>query len=82
MIYFGLQSVFWRSMYGMHQRQMGLDGYRLVLIEPLPPAIKNGHSPLTRIVQQYSPYFRFDMASHSSKAKAIFMSMTFACAPA
>ena len=33
------------------------------------------------MVQQHSPYFFFDIASHSSSAKAIFMSMTFACVP-
>ena len=33
------------------------------------------------MVQQHSPYFFFDIPSHSSSAKAIFMSMTFACVP-
>ena len=33
------------------------------------------------MVQQHSPYFFFDIPLHSSSAKAIFMSMTFACVP-
>jgi hypothetical protein len=33
------------------------------------------------MVQQHSLYFFFDIPSHSSSAKAIFMSMTFACVP-